>query len=104
MFSNISLFYSEVNTTDTQPVPGPLGHPQIKVDFAFVFGNKMKQTLHFTRISGRQAASLGPMWWIMSDRRTNEQTCTFMYLNCHNPTNNPKQLKTNFVGVVILSV
>jgi hypothetical protein len=24
--------------------------------------------------------------------------------NCHNPTNNPKQLKTTFVGVVILSV
>jgi hypothetical protein len=23
---------------------------------------------------------------------------------CHNPTNNPKQLKTTFVGVVILSV
>ena len=25
-------------------------------------------------------------------------------LNCHNPTNNPKQLKTTFVGVVLLSV
>ena len=24
--------------------------------------------------------------------------------NCHNPTNNPKQLKTTFVGVVLLSV
>jgi hypothetical protein len=24
--------------------------------------------------------------------------------NCHNPTNNPKQLKTIFVGVVLLSV
>jgi hypothetical protein len=23
---------------------------------------------------------------------------------CHNPTNNPKQLKTTFVGVVLLSV
>jgi hypothetical protein len=23
---------------------------------------------------------------------------------CHNPTNNPKQLKTTFVGVAILSV
>ena len=25
-------------------------------------------------------------------------------LYCHNPTNNPKQLKTTFVGVVLLSV
>jgi hypothetical protein len=25
-------------------------------------------------------------------------------LICHNPTNNPKQLKTSFVGVVLLSV
>jgi hypothetical protein len=25
-------------------------------------------------------------------------------VNCHNPTNNPKQLKTFFVGVVLLSV
>ena len=24
--------------------------------------------------------------------------------NCHNPTNNPKELKTTFVGVVLLSV
>jgi hypothetical protein len=24
--------------------------------------------------------------------------------HCHNPTNNPKQLKTTFVGVVLLSV
>jgi hypothetical protein len=23
---------------------------------------------------------------------------------CHNPTNNPKQIKTTFVGVVLLSV
>jgi hypothetical protein len=29
----------------------------------------------------------------------------FMYFqNCHNPTNNTKQLKTTFVGVVLLSV
>ena len=25
-------------------------------------------------------------------------------VNCHNPTNNPKQLNTTFVGVVLLSV
>jgi hypothetical protein len=29
---------------------------------------------------------------------------TQLQTNCHNPTNNPKQLKTTFVGVVILSV
>jgi hypothetical protein len=27
-----------------------------------------------------------------------------MHLYCHNPTNNPEQLKTIFVGVVLLSV
>ena len=91
MFSNKSLLYSEVNTMDTQPLPGPLGHPQIKVDFAFVFGNKMKQTLHFTRISGRQAASLAPMWWIMSDRRTNERTDMHLYvLKLPRPNQQPK--------------
>jgi hypothetical protein len=26
------------------------------------------------------------------------------YSYCHNPTNNPKQLKTIFVGVVLVSV
>jgi hypothetical protein len=36
-------------------------------------------------------------------------TCNMQYAiccchNCHNPTNNPKQLKTTFVGVVLLSV
>ena len=26
------------------------------------------------------------------------------FYNCHNPTSNPKQLKTTFVGVVLISV
>jgi hypothetical protein len=28
----------------------------------------------------------------------------YTLFNCHNPTNNPKHLKTTFVGVVLLSV
>ena len=40
-------------------------------------------------------------WALQSLRPSNIKFCTY---NCHNPTNNPKQLKTTFVGVVLLSV
>jgi hypothetical protein len=35
---------------------------------------------------------------------TEEHTLLSLQVYCHNPTNNPKQLKTTFVGVVLLSV
>jgi hypothetical protein len=44
--------------------------------------------------------SLRGWWWFL--RGVLVVFCHNEY--CHNPTNNPKQLKTTFVGVVLLSV
>ena len=39
-----------------------------------------------------------------STNKANFFLCSALPLYCQNPTNNPKQLKTTFVGVVLLSV
>ena len=42
------------------------------------------------------------MWRMWTEYKKSWRTKVNLY--CHNPTNNPKQLKTTFVGVVLLSV